>query len=896
MIRRDRTERLARQVADLEAFDPAEARRSADGPEERAVIEQLVVLAAARDRGRTPAGRPRPADPPARLDLAGTLLTALGTARVAIGILSFATLAAASGGWPEQVRVEFALVVAFFGTAAGGLLAFSRHDPRARELGIIFLVVTTSFANGLHGRPVLGSPALSDLLRALPADAFLACAFWRFVRVFPGAPTAGGARFLRIATLLAGLAGLVLFAATATAVYSTDPRVQSLASGFARISAKGAAYWAVNFGALIPALVTLTWRTWTAGPDARRRGWLFLSGLLLGLLPLSIHIVLETISPAYHAWSTSLGQLLSRTARAFLLTIPLTTTYAVVFSRVLDVRVIIRRTLQYTFARATLTVATLVPFGFFVRDVYLNRDLPIATVFSSDRVWIMGLLVLGGFALLRSRGPILTGLDRVFFRNTYDPGEALARILDEARQSRTLAEAAGAAADRMMATMGLSSAAILVKRSDGTLVPAAGGLPSLSGSSALAALTAVSPSPLYVDLERPGALRRLPDDDLFWLSDTGTRALVPVHGSSGELRAVIALGPTRSEEPLEEAHGTLIAALGAGFAAPLERLATADGADRPLADSHPARECASCGRIAGGSADACQSCGGSLATAAVPRMLAGKFEAERVIGHGGMGVVYRAIDTTLGRPVAIKTLPRVSMEQVVRLRREARTMATFTHPNLATLFGLETWRGTPMLIVEYLEGGTLADRLHRAPISLDEWLPVGVSILDALAHIHERGILHRDLKPSNIGFNGAGAPKLLDFGLAELVDGLTVAEAPVSSTPYAALLSDRRIGTPVYMSPEAARGETPGTHFDLWSFAVVMLEALSGRLLYPTAEAAIRDLPSARIPDWRQSAPHLPGDVAALLDAALAPDLVRRPQSAGEFKQRLGAIAPTGRR
>jgi serine/threonine protein kinase len=390
-------------------------------------------------------------------------------------------------------------------------------------------------------------------------------------------------------------------------------------------------------------------------------------------------------------------------------------------------------------------------------------------------------------------------------------------------------------------------------------------------------------------------LRRLPDDDLFWLSDTGSRALVPVHGSSGELQAMIVLGPTRSEEDLAEAHGSLIAALGAGFSAPLERLARTDSEDRPASDARAAQECAGCGRVAGAGADACPHCGGSLATAAVPQMLAGKFVAERVIGHGGMGVVYRALDTTLGRSVAIKTLPRVSMEQVVRLRREARTMATFTHPNLATLFGLETWRGTPMLIVEYLDGGTLADRLHRGPLSWDEWLPVGVSILDALAHIHERGVLHRDLKPSNIGFNSAGAPKLLDFGLAELVDGITTAGAPVASTPYAALLSDRRIGTPVYMSPEAARGETPGTHFDLWSFAVVMLEALSGRLLYPTAEAAIRDLPSATIPDWRASA-HLPAEVTALLDAALAPDSTRRPQSAGEFKQRLGAIAPTGRR
>lgn len=895
MTGRDRTERLARQVADDGDFDWRDARRAANGPGERAVVEQLAALAAARDRRRTPSGRAalRESAPP--LDLAGTLLIALSSARILIGLLSFAVLAAATDRPLPETLLSFAAVLAVFATAGAALVAFHRKDPRARHLGIVFLLVATSFAIGFYGTPVVTQLRLRNLLLATPADAFLAYAFWRFVRTFPRDAANLEGRLLRRATQLAGLAGVVLLAATAVSVFGPAP-LQDLATPLARISAKGAAYWTVIFGALIPALLVLTWRTWTSGVDARRRGWLFLSGLLAGLLPLSCHIVLETFSGAYHEWSISHPQLISRTAIGFLLTIPLTTTYAVVVSRVLDVKVIIRRTLQYAFARATLTIVTLVPFAFFIRDVYLQRALPIATVFGSERVWTYALSVLGGFALLRLRGPILAALDRLFFRNTYDPGEALARILDEARQARTLAEAAGAAADRMKAIMGLVSAAVLVRRPDGTLVAAAGTLPPLPASSALATLTTVSPSPLYVDLERPGALRRLPEDDLVWLSDTNTRALVPVHGASGELQAAIALGPTRSEEDLAEAHGALIAALGAGFSAPLERLAQTGIEDRPASDAQAAQECARCGRVAAASAETCPHCAGPLATAAVPQMLAGKFVPERVIGHGGMGVVYRALDTTLGRPVAIKTLPRVSMEQVVRLRREARTMATFTHPNLATLFGLETWRGTPMLIVEFLEGGTLAGRLDGAPLSWDEWLPIGVPILDALAHIHERGVLHRDLKPSNIGFNSAGAPTLLDFGLAELMDGITASEPPVATTPYAALLSDRRIGTPVYMCPEAARGETPGTHFDLWAFAVVMLEALTGRLLYPTAEAAIRDLPSATVPDWRGWASHLPADAAALLSDALSPDPARRPHTAGEFRQRLGAIASIERR
>lgn len=895
MTGRDRTERLARQVADDEDFDWKEAQRAADGPDERAVVEQLAVLAAARDRRRAPSGRGAVAEPPRRPDRAGTVLIALSAARILIGVLSLAVLATAAGGGPSETVLVYAAVAISFGLAGAALTAFHRKDERARELGIVFLLVATSFANGLYKSPLVENLALAGPLDALPADAFLAYAFWRFVLVFPAALSAGESRLVRLAARLAGGAGLVLFGATAVSTYSSDPTVQAVAAPLARISSKGSIYWTVIFGAMLPALATLAWRTWTAGIEARRRGWLFLSGLLLGFFPLSCNIVLETLSPAYEAWSASHPQLVSRTFIAFLLTIPLTTTYAVVVSRVLDVRVIVRRTLQYAFARATLTVLTLVPFVFFARDVYLHRALPIATVFGGTRVWTYAAAVLAGVALLWLRGPILRGLDRLFFRNTYDPGEALGRILDETRQSRTLAEGTGAAADRMTEIMGLASAAILVRRADGSLATPGGGLPPLPGSSALAALTGVSPSPLYVDLERPGPLRRLPDEDLHWLSDTNTRALVPVHGSNGDLRALIAVGPALSEEDLAEAHGALIAGLGAGFAAPLERLAHAGDDERPLSDAQAARECVSCGRVARADAGACHQCGGSLATAAVPQMLAGKFVPERVIGHGGMGVVYRALDTSLGRPVAIKTLPRVSMEQAVRLRREARTMATFTHPNLATLFGLETWRGTPMLIVEYLDGGTLAGRLNGSPCSWQEWLTVGLPVLDALGHIHDRGVLHRDLKPSNIGFNDSGAPKLLDFGLAELIDGLT-SEPAVASTPYAALLSDRRIGTPVYMCPEAARGESPGAHFDLWSFAVVMLEALSGRLLFPTAEAAVANLPSATIPDWREWTAHLSPDAVALLSDALAPDLGRRPPTAGAFKQRLGAIAPAARR
>jgi serine/threonine protein kinase len=255
-----------------------------------------------------------------------------------------------------------------------------------------------------------------------------------------------------------------------------------------------------------------------------------------------------------------------------------------------------------------------------------------------------------------------------------------------------------------------------------------------------------------------------------------------------------------------------------------------------------------------------------------------------------MGVVYLARDTTLGRVVAVKTLPKVTAEHSVRLRREARTMATLSHPNLATLYGLETWRGTPMLIVEYLERGTLADRLRDGPLDLAQLRTLASGILTALAHVHARGILHRDLKPSNIGFTGQGIPKLLDFGLARLVaDAPVVARTPAAAEdwrddPYVTL-TNRRVGTLAYMSPEALRGDPPDPSFDLWSVAVVLVEALTGcPPSVPPGGEGHRPFWST---DWRAGLSSRSPLLCDVLANALNADPAKRPATAEAFLDRL---------
>jgi serine/threonine protein kinase len=293
-----------------------------------------------------------------------------------------------------------------------------------------------------------------------------------------------------------------------------------------------------------------------------------------------------------------------------------------------------------------------------------------------------------------------------------------------------------------------------------------------------------------------------------------------------------------------------------------------------------------------------------LVKASVPYVLQGKFRIEERVGAGAMGVVYRAVDLDLGRTVAIKTLPSMSLNYSLQLRREARVMATVQHPNLAMIHGAETWRGTPLLVFEYLDGGTLQERIRRAPMAVDEILELGLALAGVLHQIHEAGILHRDVKPSNIGYTGDGQAKLMDFGLAHIIfeahhqsistraldDPLPPTEDGSGQDSESENTWTRRlVGTPVYMSPEAVRCEPPGPGFDLWSLSIVLYEALAGR--NPVQGDNVRETLSyivdRDIPDIREMRSDLTEPVAQFFHLALSRNKSRRPQDAPEMKARL---------
>jgi len=244
----------------------------------------------------------------------------------------------------------------------------------------------------------------------------------------------------------------------------------------------------------------------------------------------------------------------------------------------------------------------------------------------------------------------------------------------------------------------------------------------------------------------------------------------------------------------------------------------------------------------------------------------GPYEIRGLLGSGGMGEVYRAHDATLGRDVALKVLPdafALNTDHLARFRREAQVLASLNHPHIASIYGFEESRpstssgqaGTGALVLELVEGPTLADRLVHGALPWQEALSIARQIAEALEAAHDHGVIHRDLKPSNVKVRDDGTVKVLDFGLAKALDPTTSAGPDVSRSPTLISPAATRIGvimgTAAYMSPEQARGKTVDKRADVWAFGCVLYEMLTGLRAFPgddVSETIARVI--EREPDW----------------------------------------------
>jgi serine/threonine-protein kinase len=278
----------------------------------------------------------------------------------------------------------------------------------------------------------------------------------------------------------------------------------------------------------------------------------------------------------------------------------------------------------------------------------------------------------------------------------------------------------------------------------------------------------------------------------------------------------------------------------------------------------------------------------------------GPYEILSALGAGGMGEVYRARDTTLNRDVAIKVLPDLfacDSERLARFTREAQTLASLNHPNIAHIHGLEESEGVRALVMELVEGEDLAQRITRGAIPLDEAVPIARQIAEALEAAHGQGVIHRDLKPANIKVREDGTVKVLDFGLAKMMEPVSATSANAMSSPTLSIHATQAgiiLGTAAYMSPEQAAGKPVDKRSDLWAFGVVLMEMLTGRPVF-TGETVSHVLASVlkSDPDWAAFPANTPAPIRRLLRRCLNKDRKRRLADAADARLEIDeALAP----
>jgi serine/threonine protein kinase len=266
------------------------------------------------------------------------------------------------------------------------------------------------------------------------------------------------------------------------------------------------------------------------------------------------------------------------------------------------------------------------------------------------------------------------------------------------------------------------------------------------------------------------------------------------------------------------------------------------------------------------------------------------------IGEGGMGIVWKALDTTLDRTVAIKLLPASFGEdpdRLARFEREAKSLASLNHPNVASLFGLHEVDGARFITMEYIEGEDLAKRIKRCPLPVDEAVEIAIGIAEALSAAHAQGIVHRDLKPANVLLDADGTPKVLDFGLAKtaMPEAMSSGGSDPSASPTITSLGTVAgvlLGTAAYMSPEQARGKSVDKRADTWALGCIVFQMLTGAVPFPgdTISDTLASVLKTE-PDWGALPASTPSPIVEILRRSLAKNVRDRWQDAGDLRYAL---------
>jgi hypothetical protein len=877
---------LAAAVSDGDIVDWHAAKNRLSSSRDHEVVEGLETLS------RLSAGA-QTTDPPSptrqRLPRILEVVRPLAILISTLGLIGLAATLLASGD------PYIALLLTELGSFAGSaiFLDLGGADRRARALATCYWTIAASFAMRGIAWYTAQWPEASwpPLLASLRVEPFLPAALWQFAREFPVIRRFSMLDTACVIALRATLVtGVVLFAVNLLPMVGLPDA--TWLSALQRSRGFDPWFWNIVFCSALPALGVIAWRGRRAHGDEAARVRLFLYAITISISPVVIEVLAEGLVPGYAAiihtprgrwWG---GWLIYPP----LLALPALTAYAVLVDSVLEVRVVIQQGLRYLLAKWLITWGAVLPLVLLAVYVYRQRDQTLTAVLSSPLarglIWLDVLAVV----ILMCRSMVLRVFDRWAMPGASDPSSTLAQMAERMKHMRTPLEVGDLLARAAERALQAPAEAYLVR--DGRLVPIRESDSANPRQSLIPVLLEGNREPCVVSPRaRHSYYSLMSESDRQWIDDHEICVVIPVlagrnrHGLAG----VVALKHRRNALEYSQADLRFLRAGAASASLALDAIegaalqTAADGRTEP---EELARECGRCGLVDTWSPDErpCV-CGGTWEPAALPKCLANDFDLLARLGRGGMGTVYRAVDRSLSREVAVKTLAHVSEAAATRLAWEDKAMAELAHPNIAVLYGMRTWRATPVLIMEYLAGGTLAQRLSRAALSPIDALSLVGSLAVSLQHVHQTGMYHGDIKPSNIGFTAGGVAKFLDFGLTRVVNnsqlGNQALDRPEPARPVA--------GTLAYLSPEVRDGQAPGPVLDVWALSVVLCECLLGAhpfLRAHTSSEIASAVATAVATLRRTTGPTL----CDLLARALSIDPQRRPHTAIELVHALEVV------
>jgi hypothetical protein len=867
-------DRLADAVADGDPVDWPSAEASLTTEADRAIATQLRGIAGISG----PDAHPHRPSTGRRLPRLLRAATWVGWVTSAAGLLGFLLTYPSTGG-SRPVPLILALVV--FGSVASWLNIMGQSDRRALALSGMYWAVAAAFsAAGVRrlSRTEL-IPFGMTMLLALRPEAFLSAFLWQFARDFPAQTRFGRVDRICTAGLVAALIAACVLQAASVTVRWHGAIVPDL-TVLDRSYRGGQWFWVIVFVTAVPALAAIWIRGRSAEGTERSRVRLFVCGVILALAPVIAEVLIESLSPSYSHFTRTPG---GRTVGGLivyppLFAFPIFTAFVLLDAGVLDIRVAAQRALHYVLTRWFISWGTSLPIVLLAGVLYVNRSQSVAVVLATPAARVLLWTAIVGAVLLACRGALLRTVDRWMLRGVADPAVMLARAGHDLRTARTLMELASVVAAAAERTLQAETDVYIVEAGNRLVSARTGGTQQRGQghTSLVPVLVQGAGGPCMVD-PRVGAsyYDLLSTDDRAWIHRDDIMAVCPiVTDRDGRVLALMTLQKRRSALRLSEADMQFLAAACAAATLAHSGPATPEAAA-------PVEElglvCTTCSRVEAWPIDSNRcACGGDWERAALPKTVRGYLRLDKRLGAGGMGVVYQATDLTLDRAVAVKTLPALSPAAAERLLQEARSMAALSHPHIAVLYAAELWRGTPILVVELLEGGTMESWLREHRPSASDALGIVARLAETLDYMHTQGRCHGDIKPSNVGFTANGVAKFLDFGL--------------SRSLYAGAESACQVGgTLAYLAPEVLSGAAPGPAADVWALSVVLFEAVAGYhpFLHATETVArIKAGVTARVAANRSAPPA----IVDLLQELLSPRPHDRPATARDLLIRLNSV------